>query len=62
MSSSDARHSRVRRLLFVGTNRGPGGTESHFVSLAVAMADAGYEVAAAVYPDDVIARARLAQP
>jgi glycosyltransferase involved in cell wall biosynthesis len=56
VSSSDARDSRVRRLLFVGTNRGPGGTESHFVSLAVAMADAGYEVAAAVYPDDVIAR------
>ena len=57
MSSGGARDSRVRRLLFVGTNRGPGGTESHFVSLAIAMADAGYEVAAAVYPDDVIARA-----
>ena len=60
MSSRDARDSRVRRLLFVGTNRGPGGTESHFVSLAIAMADAGYEVAAAVYPDDVIARALAA--
>ena len=57
MSSRDARDSRVRRLLFVGTNRGPGGTESHLVSLAIAMATAGYEVAAAVYPDDVIARA-----
>ena len=57
MSSRGARESRVRRLLFVGTNRGPGGTESHFVSLAIAMADAGYEVAAAVYPDDVIAQA-----
>ena len=57
MSRRDARDSRVRRLLFVGTNRGPGGTESHFVSLAIAMANAGYEVAAAVYPDDVIARA-----
>ena len=57
MSSRDARDSRVRRLLFVGTNRGPGGTESHFVSLAIAMANAGYEVAAAVYPDDVIAQA-----
>jgi glycosyltransferase involved in cell wall biosynthesis len=60
VSDRDARHSRVRRLLFVGTNRGPGGTESHFVSLAIAMADAGYEVAAAVYPDDVIARALAA--
>jgi glycosyltransferase involved in cell wall biosynthesis len=57
VSSRDARDSRVRRLLFVGTNRGPGGTESHFVSLAIAMANAGYDVAAAVYPDDVIARA-----
>jgi len=57
VSSRGARDSRVRRLLFVGTNRGPGGTESHFVSLAIAMANAGCEVAAAVYPDDVIARA-----
>ena len=55
--SRGARELRVRRLLFVGTNRGPGGTESHFVSLATAMADAGYEVAAAVRRDDVIARA-----
>lgn len=57
MSDGAARHDRVRRLLFVGTNRGPGGTESHFVSLTRAMADAGYEVAAVVHPDDVIARA-----
>ena len=57
MSRRDARDSRVRRLLFVGTNRGPGGTESHFVSLAIAMANAGYDVSAAVYPDDVIAQA-----
>lgn len=55
--SRGARESRVRRLLFVGTNRGPGGTESHFVSLATAMANAGYEVTAAVRGDDVIARA-----
>jgi glycosyltransferase involved in cell wall biosynthesis len=55
-----ARESRVRRLLFVGTNRGPGGTESHFVSLATAMANAGYEVAAAVRRDDVISRALAA--
>jgi len=55
--SRSARESRVHRLLFVGTNRGPGGTESHFVSLATAMVDAGYEVAAAVRRDDVIARA-----
>ena len=58
--SRGARDSRVRRLLFVGTNRGPGGTESHFVTLASAMAAAGYEVAAVVHPDDVISRA-LAQ-
>ena len=58
--SRTARESRVRRLLFVGTNRGPGGTESHFVSLATAMATAGYEVAAAVRHDDVIARALAA--
>ncbi|HEY2856376.1 MAG TPA: glycosyltransferase family 4 protein [Gemmatimonadaceae bacterium] len=57
MSDGAARHDSVRRLLFVGTNRGPGGTESHFVSLTRAMADAGYEVAAVVHPDDVIARA-----
>lgn len=57
MSARGARDSRVRRLLFVGTNRGPGGTESHLVSLATAMADAGYQVAAVVRPDDVIARA-----
>ena len=57
MTGRGARDSRVRRLLFVGTNRGPGGTESHLVSLAVAMANAGYEVAAVVRPDDVIARA-----
>lgn len=42
------------RLLFVGTNRGPGGTESHLVSLALAMADAGHTVAAAVRRGDVI--------
>lgn len=58
--SPGARESRVRRLLFVGTNQGPGGTESHFVTLAIAMADAGYEVAAVVHPDDVIQRALAA--
>lgn len=45
------------RVLFVGTNRGGGGTESHFVSLARALADAGHEVAAAVCPDEFIHRA-----
>jgi len=53
--SRGARDPRVRRLLFVGTNRGPGGTESHFITLAIAMANAGYEVAAVVHPGDVIA-------
>src|SRR5919204_4491617 len=57
VSPRGARDSRVRRLLFVGTNRGPGGTESHLVSLAIAMADAGYDVAAVVRAGDVIARA-----
>jgi glycosyltransferase involved in cell wall biosynthesis len=57
VNARGARDPRVRRLLFVGTNRGPGGTESHLVSLAIAMANAGYEVAAVVRPDDVIARA-----
>lgn len=58
--SPGARGSRVRRLLFVGTNQGPGGTESHFVTLAIAMAAAGHEVAAVVHPDDVIQRALAA--
>lgn len=44
------------RVLFVGTNPGGGGTESHFISLACALADAGHEVSAAVRPDDFIHR------
>ena len=42
------------RLLFVGTNRGGGGTESHFVTLALAMLKAGHAVAAVVYPGSPI--------
>ena len=42
------------RLLFVGTNRGGGGTESHFVTLALAMLAAGHDVAAVVYPGSPI--------
>ncbi len=38
------------KLLFVGTNRGGGGTESHFVTLARTMQAAGHSVAAVVYP------------
>jgi len=38
------------RLLFVGTNRGGGGTESHFITLARSLQEAGHEVAAVVYP------------
>jgi len=38
------------KLLFVGTNRGGGGTESHFVTLARAMQEAGHTVTAVVYP------------
>src|SRR5438874_1477125 len=44
------------RVLFVGSNRGGGGTESHFISLARALAEAGHEVSAAVCPDDFIHR------
>jgi glycosyltransferase involved in cell wall biosynthesis len=44
------------RVLFVGTNRGGGGTESHFIALTRALAASGHEVAAAVCPDDVIHR------
>ena len=45
------------KLLFVGTNRGGGGTESHFITIVRAMADAGHDVAAAVWPDEFIHRA-----
>ena len=38
------------KLLFVGTNRGGGGTESHFVTLAKAMQESGHTVTAIVYP------------
>ena len=42
------------KLLFVGTNRGGGGTENHFISLTRAMKNAGHEVAALVHPNSVI--------
>ncbi len=44
------------RVLFVGSNAGGGGTESHFISLCRALADAGHEVFAAVRPGDFIHR------
>jgi glycosyltransferase involved in cell wall biosynthesis len=44
------------RLLFVGSHRGEGGTESHFISMARALAEAGHEVSAAVRADDFIHR------
>jgi glycosyltransferase involved in cell wall biosynthesis len=44
------------RVLFVGSNRGGGGTESHFISLARALSESGHEVSAAVRPDDFIHR------
>lgn len=37
------------KLLFVGTNRGGGGTESHFVTLARTMQELGHQVEAVVY-------------
>jgi glycosyltransferase involved in cell wall biosynthesis len=42
------------KLLFVGTSRTGGGTESHFVTLAKAMCDEGHEVAAVVFADSPI--------
>ena len=50
------------RLLFVGSNPGGGGTESHFVALARALAEAGHEVIAAVRPDDFIHRGLAQDP
>lgn len=42
------------KLLFVGTNRGGGGTESHFVTLARTMHEAGHSVSAIIYPGSPI--------
>lgn len=42
------------KLLFVGTNPENTGAASHFVALVQAMAEAGHEVSAVVYPDGVI--------
>lgn len=42
------------KLLFVGTNHGGGGTESHFITLAKAMCDAGHTVTAVVLPNSPI--------
>ena len=42
------------KLLFVGTNRSGGGTESHFITLARAMQKAGHSVAALVHPESII--------
>jgi len=50
------------RVLFVGSNPGGGGTESHFISLCRALADAGHEVFAAVRPDDFIHRGLAQDP
>ena len=50
------------RLLFVGTNRGGGGTESHFITIVRAMADAGHDVFAAVWPDEYMHRALACDP
>jgi len=50
------------KLLLVGTNRGGGGTESHFITLAAALADAGHDVSAAVWPEEFIHRALARHP
>jgi glycosyltransferase involved in cell wall biosynthesis len=44
------------KFLFVGTNPEHTGAATHFVALAQAMAEAGHEVTAVVYPDGLIAR------
>ena len=43
------------KFLFVGTNPEQTGAATHFVALAQAMAEAGHDVSAVVYPDDLIA-------
>jgi glycosyltransferase involved in cell wall biosynthesis len=45
------------RLLFVGTSKTGGGTETHFVTLAKALADSGHAVAAVVRPNAPIHKA-----
>ena len=50
------------KLLFVGTNRGGGGTESHFTTIVRGMADAGHDVTAAVWPDEYMHGALAADP
>jgi hypothetical protein len=42
------------KFLFVGTNPEHTGAATHFVALAQAMAQAGHEVSAVVYPDGLI--------
>jgi glycosyltransferase involved in cell wall biosynthesis len=42
------------KLLFVGTNPENTGAASHFVALVQAMAEAGHEVGAVIYPDGLI--------
>ena len=42
------------KFLFVGTNPEHTGAATHFVALAQAMADAGHDVSAVVYPDGLI--------
>ena len=44
------------KFLFVGTNPEHTGAATHFVALAQAMAEAGHEVSAVVYPDGLISQ------
>lgn len=44
------------KVLFVGTSRGGGGAESHFVGLVRAMAETNHQSTALVHPDGLIAR------
>jgi len=45
------------RLLFVGTSKTGGGTETHFITLAKALTDIGHDVAAVVRPDSPMQKA-----
>lgn len=49
--------SPAPRLLWVGTNPGGGGTETHMISLCRALADAGVEMHVLVHPQGQIAQA-----
>lgn len=54
--SATRQHERVRAL-FVGTSRAARGTEQHLLALALAVRDAGHQVAGMFHPESFLARA-----